>query len=81
MRQIVDGAYCIPQASVYRVDKAQVNRVKSRKTDFVETYLLKLLRHCVLILQFLMILLSYKQKYRADRKLSNARGPRHLKRT
>ena len=75
------------------IKRPKQNSVKSRKNYFVETYLLNLLKNCVLILQFLKIflftfmfsttsiLLSYKQKYTADRQLSSARGPRHLKRT
>ena len=71
--------------------KPKQNRVKSRKNNFVETFSLNLLKGCALLLQFLKIfhfcfmfsttLLSYKQKYRADRSLSGARGPRHLEKT
>ena len=44
--------------------KPKHNRVKSRKNYFVETYLLRLLKSCVLILQFFKIfLLSFVFHY------------------
>ena len=39
------------------IKRPQQNNVKSRKNYFVETYLLNLLKNCVLILQFLKIFL------------------------
>ena len=39
--------------------KPRQNRVKSRKNDFVEKYLLNILRSCVLLLQFLKIFLFW----------------------
>ena len=57
--------------------KPKQNRVESRKNGFVEKYLLILLKSYALLLDFLKMflfscifsttLLSYKQKYRADR--------------
>ena len=49
--------YIKPQLSESK--KPKQNRVKSRKNDFVETYLLNLLKSCVLLLQFLKIFLFH----------------------
>ena len=81
--------YLQPQFAKFK--KSKQNSVKTGKNDFVETYLLNLPNSCVLLLRVLQIfffpfifssaLLSCKQKYRTDRLLSGARGPRHLERT
>ena len=51
--------------------KPKQNRVKSRKNDFVEIFLLNLLKGCVLLLQFLKIILFFLLCFPLHYKVTN----------
>lgn len=55
-----------PQAQEFvELIKPKQNRVKSKKNDFLEIYLLNLLRSCVSVMQVFKNL--YEEKYRCGR--------------